>query len=218
MSPRSEETVVWLSTLPAPLRVAYEACPAGYGLTRRQGSHARWRCRRRSRARPATASGPTAATRSGSRVCCGLGVSRGARRRAARGGGPLIWRAHMRTRLGTWRTPGIGSRSCSCGAGSPATRAPATPPPPRVARVVNPGGCSWKPAGITVGCCGQDAALERRHGQPTRCGAGRPKRTRAPPASAGARSSPLQASSPDTASQKPLTRREKRIHPWRTAG
>jgi transposase len=34
VSPRSEETVAWLSTLPQPVRVAYEAGPTGYGLAR----------------------------------------------------------------------------------------------------------------------------------------------------------------------------------------
>jgi transposase len=34
VSPRSEETVGWLQTLPAPVRVAYEAGPTGYGLAR----------------------------------------------------------------------------------------------------------------------------------------------------------------------------------------
>src|SRR5438552_803618 len=32
--PRSEETVAWLRQLPAPVRVAYEAGPTGYGLAR----------------------------------------------------------------------------------------------------------------------------------------------------------------------------------------
>jgi transposase len=34
VSPRSEETVAWLERLPAPVRVAYEAGPTGYGLAR----------------------------------------------------------------------------------------------------------------------------------------------------------------------------------------
>jgi transposase len=34
VSPRSEETVAWLSSLPQPVRVAYEAGPTGYGLAR----------------------------------------------------------------------------------------------------------------------------------------------------------------------------------------
>lgn len=34
VSPRSEEAVAWLSTLPRPVRVAYEAGPTGYGLAR----------------------------------------------------------------------------------------------------------------------------------------------------------------------------------------
>jgi transposase len=34
VSPRSEETVAWLQSLPQPVRVAYEAGPTGYGLAR----------------------------------------------------------------------------------------------------------------------------------------------------------------------------------------
>lgn len=34
VSPRTPETVAWLRTLPAPVRVAYEAGPTGYGLAR----------------------------------------------------------------------------------------------------------------------------------------------------------------------------------------
>ena len=34
VSPRCEEAVAWLVTLPAPVRVAYEAGPTGYGLAR----------------------------------------------------------------------------------------------------------------------------------------------------------------------------------------
>jgi transposase len=34
VSPRSEETVAWLQSLPRPVRVAYEAGPTGYGLAR----------------------------------------------------------------------------------------------------------------------------------------------------------------------------------------
>lgn len=34
VSPRSEEAVAWLSSLPRPVRVAYEAGPTGYGLAR----------------------------------------------------------------------------------------------------------------------------------------------------------------------------------------
>ena len=34
VSPRSGETVVWLQSLPRPVRVAYEAGPTGYGLAR----------------------------------------------------------------------------------------------------------------------------------------------------------------------------------------
>ncbi len=34
VSPRSEETVAWLVSLPQPVRVAYEAGPTGYGLAR----------------------------------------------------------------------------------------------------------------------------------------------------------------------------------------
>jgi transposase len=34
LTPRSEETVAWLQTLPPPVRVTYEAGPTGYGLAR----------------------------------------------------------------------------------------------------------------------------------------------------------------------------------------
>ena len=34
LPPGGEETVAWLQTLPAPVRVVYEAGPTGYGLAR----------------------------------------------------------------------------------------------------------------------------------------------------------------------------------------
>jgi transposase len=66
VSPRSEETVAWLETLPRPVRVAHEAGPTGSGLARaceRVGP-------RRSRVPRAIASRPTAATPSAWRGSC----------------------------------------------------------------------------------------------------------------------------------------------------
>jgi transposase len=54
---RVEETLGWLTSLPGPVRVAYEAGPTGYGLARafrRRGSPARWRRPRGSRGRQPT--------------------------------------------------------------------------------------------------------------------------------------------------------------------
>ena len=71
--PGPAETVAWLKTLPAPVRVVYEAGPTGYGLrvrVPRRGSAAWLRRRRRSGRRP-TGSRPTGGTPSGWRGCFG---------------------------------------------------------------------------------------------------------------------------------------------------
>jgi hypothetical protein len=67
--------VEWLLGLPAPVRLAYEAGPTGFGLARarvrRRGSCVWWRRRARSRGWRRSGSRPTAATRSGWRGFCG---------------------------------------------------------------------------------------------------------------------------------------------------
>jgi len=76
--PGSEATVAWLKTLSAPVRVAYEAGPTGYGLARAcegRGSAALSRRRRRS-GRPPIGSRRTAVTLSGWRGCYDLARSR----------------------------------------------------------------------------------------------------------------------------------------------
>jgi len=76
--PGCDATAAWLKTLPAPVRVVYEAGPTGTGLRVRvakRGSAALSRRRRRSGRRP-IGSRPTGGMLSGWRGCFGSGRSR----------------------------------------------------------------------------------------------------------------------------------------------
>ena len=73
LTPSYEHIRSWLSQLPGPVAVAYEAGPTGFGLQRaltERGSGVRSSRRRNCRNRPGTESRPTPVTRCICRGCC----------------------------------------------------------------------------------------------------------------------------------------------------
>ena len=99
--PGVRQTVAWLQTLPAPVRVVYEAGPTGYGLARacaEAGISCAVAAPSRIRGRRPTGSRPTGVTPSGWRGCFGWARSPRcgcpSRRRRRR----VIWCAPARTR------------------------------------------------------------------------------------------------------------------------